>query len=99
MSTSEPTTTAGAVSRTVAVGSRVGLHARPAALVAQAATEQPVVVMIAKDGDPVDARSMLSLIALGAEQGDEVTLTADGEGAEAAVAAVAALVARDLDAE
>lgn len=88
-----------AVTRTVKVGSRVGLHARPASLVAQAAAEQPAVVHIAKDGDPVDARSMLSLIALGAEQGDEVTLSAEGDGAEASVEAIATLILSDLDDE
>lgn len=88
-----------AVTRTVVVGSRVGLHARPAALVAQAAAEQPTVVSIAKDGKPVDARSMLSVIALGARHGDEVTLSAEGEHAEQALAALADLIAQDLDDE
>jgi phosphocarrier protein HPr len=88
------------VSRVVVVGSRVGLHARPAKLVAQEAGRQPVVVKIAKDGkDPVDARSLLSLLALGAKQGDEVTLSAEGDDAEAAVAAIASLVEQDLDEE
>jgi phosphocarrier protein HPr len=90
----------GEVSRMVMVGSRVGLHARPAKLVAQEAGRQSVVVKIAKNaGDPVDARSLLSLLALGAKQGDEVTLSADGEGAEAAVEAIASLVEQDLDEE
>lgn len=45
--------------RRVRVGSKVGLHARPAALFVQAAARQPVPVWIAKDGvDPVDARSI-----------------------------------------
>ena len=85
--------------RQVVVGSRVGLHARPAALVAQAAAKLPVRVMIARDGPPVDARSVLAVLSLGAEHGMTVTLTADGaEGAEA-VASLAELIARDLDAE
>jgi phosphocarrier protein HPr len=96
MSTTEPSP-ATAVRRDVVVGSRVGLHARPAALVAQAAAAQPVVVRIAKDGDPVDARSLLSLIALGAKHGDTVTLHAEGDGADAAVGALAALITQDLD--
>jgi phosphocarrier protein len=88
------------VSRIVVVGSRVGLHARPAKLVAQEAGRQSVVVKIAKIGrDPVEARSLLSLLALGAKQGDEVTLSADGDDAEAAVEAVASLVEKDLDEE
>jgi len=88
------------VSTEVTVGSKVGLHARPAALVAQAAAELPTVVRIAKgDGDPVDARSVLSILALGAEHGDTVELSAEGEDAEAAVATLAKLIADDLDAE
>jgi phosphocarrier protein HPr len=86
-----------AIERAVTIRSRVGLHARPAAAVAKAAAEQPVVVYIAKDGTPVDTRSILSLISLGAEQGDTVTLTADGDGAEAAVDALARLLETDHD--
>ena len=86
--------------RRVIVGSRVGLDARPASLVVQAASRQSVSVTIAKDGaDPVDARSILSLIGLGAACGDEVILSANGEGAEAALDELAALVASDLDSE
>lgn len=88
-----------AIEREVTVGSRVGLHARPAAMVAEAAGKQPAVVHIAKgDGDPVDCRSLLSILALGAEHGDTVRLTSEGDGAEAAVEALAGLIARDLDA-
>ncbi|MEU1941270.1 HPr family phosphocarrier protein [Streptomyces sp. NPDC059474] len=86
--------------RTVAVGSRSGLHARPASLFVQAAARQPVKVTVARDGQaPVDARSLLSVLALGARHGDRVLLAAEGNGAEAAIAELAALVSRDLDAE
>ena len=88
------------VSRVVIVGSRVGLHARPAKLVAEEAGRQTVVVKIGRNGrDPVDARSLLSLLALGAKKGDEVTLSAEGDGAEGAVSAIASLVEQDLDEE
>ncbi|MGW4486055.1 HPr family phosphocarrier protein [Amycolatopsis sp. NPDC004368] len=84
----------------VTVASKVGLHARPAALVAKAAAAQPVAVTIAKaGGDPVAAGSVLSLMTLAAEYGDEVVISAEGEGADAAIAAVAELVATDLDAQ
>jgi phosphocarrier protein len=86
--------------RRVAVGSKVGLHARPAAMFVQAAAKQPVKVTIAKvGGDPVDARSILSVLALDARGGDEVVLAADGDGADQALDELAALVARDLDSE
>jgi phosphocarrier protein HPr len=86
--------------RTVTIGSRVGLHARPAKLFVEAAVRQPVRVRVAKrGGDPVDARSILSVIGLDARGGDEVILLADGDGAEVALDELAELVARDLDAE
>jgi phosphocarrier protein HPr len=85
--------------RRVTVASKVGLHARPAALVARAAAAQPVAVSIAKDGgSPVPAGSVLNLMTLGAAHGDEVLISAEGEGAQAAIDAVAELVASDLDA-
>ncbi|MDX3770640.1 HPr family phosphocarrier protein [Streptomyces sp. NPDC005134] len=85
--------------RTVAVGSRSGLHARPASLLVQAATRQPVKVTISRDGQSaVDARSLLSVLALAAQYGDSVVLAAEGDGAEAAVEELATLLARDLDA-
>jgi phosphocarrier protein HPr len=86
--------------RRVVVGSKVGLHARPAAMFVQAAAKQPVKVTINKAGGaPVDARSILSVLALDARGGDEVVLTAEGDGADQALDELAALVARDLDSE
>ena len=86
--------------RQVTIGSKVGLHARPASLFAKAVKDVGVPVQIAKDGKPpVNAASLLSLLTLGAEFGDEVTLYAEGEGAEAALDELAAMLGRDLDAE
>ncbi|GAA3875015.1 HPr family phosphocarrier protein [Streptomyces sedi] len=80
--------------RTVAIGAASGLHARPAALLVQAASRQPVPVTLAREGgEPVDARSLLSVLALGAAHGERVVLAAEGDGAEAAVEELAALVA------
>ena len=84
--------------REVIVGSRVGLHARPAALFVKAVAEQPVKITIRKgDGAPVDARSILRVLALGARNGDTVVLEAEGEGADEALEAVAIVVAEDHD--
>ena len=87
--------------RTAIVGSAVGLHARPAMVFVQAAAAQPVQVGIAKPGgEPVSARSILSVLSLEAHGGDTVVLSADeGEGAQAALDELAALLATDLDAE
>jgi phosphocarrier protein HPr len=86
--------------RQVTIGSKVGLHARPASLFAKAVKDAGVPVKIAKDGKPpVNAASLLSLLTLGAEFGDEVTLSAEGEGAETALDELAEMLGRDLDAE
>jgi len=86
--------------RTAVVASTVGLHARPAAVFVKAAGEQPAKVRIRKgEGEPVDAASILGIMTLGVEHGDEVVLSAEGEGAEESLDALVALLERDLDAE
>ncbi len=86
--------------RTVTIASSVGLHARPAALFVQAAGETGLDIEIGRPGeDGVDATSILGVMALGAKNGEEVVLTADGEGADAALDSLVALLSRDLDAE
>ena len=84
----------------VRVGSSVGLHARPAALVAQEAAGLAVPVKIGRDhSGAVDARSVLSILTLDARQGDELILTAEGPDAQAALEHLAAVIERDLDKE
>ena len=85
--------------RRVTVGSSVGLHARPASLFVQAAGQQPVPVSIAKEGGlPVDARSILMVLGLDVRGGETVVLSADGEGADAALDALVEVIATDHDA-
>ena len=86
--------------RDIVVGSRIGLHGRPAAMVVRAAAAAPVTVRISKaGGPPVDASSIIAVLALGARGGDTVTIEADGDGADAALDSLAELLVRDLDAE
>lgn len=84
--------------RQVTIGSKVGLHARPASLFAKAVKNAGVPVKIAKDGQPpVNAASLLSLLTLGAEFGEKVTLSAEGEGADVALDELAAMLGSELD--
>lgn len=85
-------------SRTVRIGSSNGLHARPAKLFAQAAKNSGAHVTVSKgSGAPVNAASILGVIALGVEYGDYVTLTADGDTAEQILDTLADLLATDHD--
>lgn len=83
----------------VTVGSQQGLHARPATLFVQAAARQPVKITVGRPDQPaVDARSLLSVLALGAEKGDTLQLTADGDNAETALEELAQVLSKDHDA-
>ena len=88
-----------AVSRTVRIASSHGLHARPAKLFAQAAKDSGLAVTVAKgESSPVNAASILGVISLGIEQGDEVTLAVEGDGAQATLDALAEMLETDHDA-
>lgn len=88
-----------AMTRTVRIGSSHGLHARPAKLFAQAAKEAGIPITVAKgSGEPVNAASILGVISLGVDQGDYVTLTADGENAESVLDSLSELLTTDHDA-
>lgn len=88
--------------RTATIASRVGLHARPAAVFAEAAGEGGLEVTIARDGDSreeaLDASSILALMSLGAKHGDTVVLRSEGPGAESVLEKLAAILETDHDA-
>lgn len=89
--------------RNATIASRVGLHARPAAIFAEAAGEFDLEITIAREGEPadeaMDAASILSLMSLGASHGEVVVLRAEGEGAEAALDRLVQVLETDHDAE
>lgn len=71
----------------------VGLHARPAAMFVKAASEASVPITVGRPGQaPVDAKSILAVMGLGAKAGEEVVLTADGDGAEEVLAGLKTLL-------
>jgi phosphocarrier protein HPr len=83
-------------SKTVVVGSAIGLHARPAAIIAEAVAASGAEVTLSVDGgEPVDAGSALMIMTLGASNAAQVTVSSDDE---TALNTVAELVQKDLDA-
>lgn len=72
--------------RVARISASEGLHARPASLFVKAVQATGLDVMVAKEGkDPADAGSILEVLSLGVKQGDTVTLSVEGEGADAAL--------------
>ncbi|GAA0961069.1 HPr family phosphocarrier protein [Frigoribacterium faeni] len=84
--------------RTVTIASSVGLHARPASLFSQAASKTGAkVTLTTSAGKSVNAASILGVLSLGINHGDEVVVATDGDNAEAALDELAALLETDLD--
>ena len=79
-------------SRTGEVPNRRGLHARASAKFVTLAANQTAVVEVEKDGSRVCGTSIMGLMMLGAAMGDTITIHAEGDGADEAIAALAALV-------
>lgn len=72
-----------------------GLHARPAAEFVKKAASFPCQITVRNvtdDRPPVNAKSILSVLTLGVNQGYEIEVVAKGENAEEALAAIADLV-------
>lgn len=86
-------------SRTATIASTVGLHARPATLFTKKVAAAGIPVTVGKEGGKtVNAASMLAVMALGAKHGEEVILTADGEGADEVLDDLVAFLETDHDA-
>lgn len=67
--------------QTVALPNPSGLHARPAKVFAKAAATHDGDVTVSKDGNEVNAKSVLSVLTLDCHHGDEITIRVEGEGA------------------
>ena len=85
--------------RTVVIGSRVGLHARPASLFVQAVgASGHTVTITTANGDTADGASILSVLALGVAYGTSIELSVEGDSAESVADQLATMLASDLDA-
>lgn len=70
------------------VQNRAGLHARPAALIVQAAGQYESNIFIEKDSEKINAKSIMGLLTMGAAYGSELVITAEGPDEEEAVNAL-----------
>jgi phosphocarrier protein HPr len=84
--------------RTVTIASAHGLHARPASLFVQAVTASGLPVQLTKGEKTLNAASILGVISLGIEHGDQITLAAEGDNADAVLNQLVDLLTTDLDA-
>ncbi len=90
---------AAVVAQTLVVTLRQGLHARPAALLAQRAKSFGAQISLGAHGRNANARSVVAIMALGVRQGDELSIEARGDQAEQAVAGLVAALQEALRTE
>ncbi|WP_026449214.1 dihydroxyacetone kinase phosphoryl donor subunit DhaM [Actinopolyspora mortivallis] len=79
------------------LANEVGLHARPAALLARTLTGVEAAVTVSCGQNSADARSVLGVMGLGARKGDRISLRATGPEAELALRRITELVERNFD--
>jgi phosphocarrier protein HPr len=86
-------------SREVTVINKLGVHARPAALFVKIANKFASNIIVEKDGEQVNGKSIMGLMMLAAGQGSKLILIAEGPDAETAVRELEALFQRKFDEE
>lgn len=80
------------IERDLEIVNRLGLHARAAAKLVHTAGRFVCEVTLIKEGEKVDAKSILGLMALGAAQGTGISIVCDGTDEAEAMAAIVELV-------
>jgi len=78
--------------KAIVIRNKVGLHARPAALFVQIAMAHESVIKVTKASQTGNAKSILGILALGIQQGAEISITAEGADELEAIAALTNLI-------
>ncbi|MGM0420351.1 MAG: HPr family phosphocarrier protein [Bacillota bacterium] len=74
------------------ITSKYGLHARPAASFVEQANKFKAEIEILKDGEPANAKSIISLLAIAPGNGDRITIRAEGSDEKKAVQKLASFL-------
>ncbi len=79
------------VEREVVIKNRAGIHARPAALIVQTSSKFASKIHFIKDGEVINAKSIMGIITLGAAYNSKLTIRAEGEDEQDAVNSISIL--------
>lgn len=80
------------LSQTFTIRNKLGLHARAAALFVQLSNKFSAEIMVEKNGQEVNGKSIMGILILAATQGSRITVRADGDDAAAAMEALGGLI-------
>jgi phosphocarrier protein HPr len=76
------------IKKDLVIKNKLGIHARPAALLVQTANNFSSSITIEKDGQKVNGKSIMGIMMLAAEHGSTLVLTVDGSDEEKAISAI-----------
>ena len=83
----------------IVIKNRAGIHARPAALLVKRANEFSSEIFIEKDGEKINAKSIMGILTLGATYNSVLKISAEGSDEEKAVEAIATLFENKFEEE
>lgn len=87
------------IKKELIVKNKTGLHARPAAIFVQIANKYESEITIIKEDQEVNGKSIMGILMLAAEKGARITIIADGNDAEKALAELSLIVLQDVEPE
>ncbi len=88
------------IARVLVVSNKMGIHARPAAMIVRASNKYSGAdLIVEKDGEQVNGKSIMSLMMLAAGRGSQIRFVASGEGAEQMLDEIEDLFNRKFDEE
>lgn len=87
------------IERDVTVKNRAGIHARPAALIVQTAGKYDSRILFKKDGEEINAKSIMGIITLGAAYNSTINICADGPDEQDAIDALSSLFENKFEEE
>jgi phosphocarrier protein HPr len=92
MSAKKPPEDSAALTKELTIVNKQGIHARPAALFVKTASRFACDILVEKDGERVNGKSIIGLMMLAAGPGSKLTIHADGADAHAAILEIETLV-------
>jgi len=87
------------ITEIIKIKNKLGLHARPAALMVQEAAKYSANIELENDGVKVNGKSIMGVMMLAAAFGSDLSVIADGDDAEAAISGIRALIDSKFDEE
>ncbi|MFC1674430.1 HPr family phosphocarrier protein [Candidatus Omnitrophota bacterium] len=83
------------LTKKLTVMNKQGLHARPAAIFVQIANKFDSRITVRREKEEINGKSIMGILTLGAEQGSEIIVEAEGEDAQEAIDALERLVSSE----